>query len=469
MLNRRDLLRIGGAATIGLALEPALARAQALEGLVGVPEGFLGRGLQPELVTVTDRGFAAWWPTKQPSDTSLRIVGGGRERELTLERSQSVHVAALDDLEPGTTYRYELRSGGRALAASDANPGRFTTLAPPPGKLLATIGVMNDMHVGEGCSGTITSLGGESIPPCFSENDYAFRMTRAAVHQLRAREDVDLVIANGDLTDRGRPGTIRRALRLLGQLDVPVGITRGNHDRRFHETDQCADDGDCLRALAFPDNPPGDHALTWTKRVGKGVGVVGLDSCDPESGEGRLDLGGQIAYLDRQLTRLGREGRIAIVCFHHHITSQANTTHPPPIVFGVRPGMGAEQTLKVLARHDHVRLVLHGHTHRNYVSYDPDCGRRLPFLENGATKEYPAGYGLIRVYEGGIMRTFHRMGSKFARHWVRQSAQQIYGLQPIYTRGTLTSRAFVSRFACPDGGPGPSLIGPLGLGGRDCS
>jgi Icc protein len=455
-ITRRQLLARGGAGAVALAL-PASALGRASR---AVP---VGGGLRAELVGVSQRGFEAWWPTDAPADTTVRFIradGKGGVRERVLARGQVVHAARVDGLEPGTAYRYELRSGGRAIATSLSNPGAFTTLPRLEGRRLARIAVLNDMHVGEQCSGTITDLGFGSVPPCFSADDYAWRMCDAALREIRDRRP-DLVIANGDLTDRGRPGEVDRALGLLRRSRVPLLITRGNHDRRYHEAGPaCAEDGDCLREKAFPAREVGDHALTSVARIARRVAVVGLDSCDPETGEGRLDLAGQLEWLDRELAALRREGRMAIVAFHHHVATQANATHPPPLLFGVRADRGGADALDVIGRH-RVPLTLHGHTHRNYLVTDPRAPRTW-FLENGAIKEYPAGYAILDVREDGIVRSFHRPVSAFAREWVRTSAGQIWGMQPDYTRGTLRSRSFVLRFA--GGGaaaPAPSIFGPL--------
>jgi 3',5'-cyclic-AMP phosphodiesterase len=447
-LTRREALGAASAGALALAL-PRAARAVA------------GGGLQPELVTVTQRGFAAWWVTSAPADTTVRLAAeGGRVRELVLERRRTVHAAVVEGLRPGTRYRYELRSGGRAIPSSDANPGGFRTLPRLEGDRRATIAVLNDMHVGERCSGTATTVGGQSVPPCFTGDDYAYRMTRAALREV-AEARPDLVVGNGDLTDRGRPDEVSRALALLRRPGLPLLVTRGNHDRRFHQG--CADDGDCLRQQAFPGRAAGDHALTSVARVGRRLAVVGLDSCDPETGDGRLDLGGQLAWLDAALAGLRREGRLALVCFHHHVANQANATHPPPLFFGVNAARGGLDALRTIGRHG-VPLVFHGHTHRNYLARDP-LAPNTWFLENGATKEYPAGYALLHVHEDGIVRTFHRPTEAFAREWTRTSAHQVWGRQPDYTRGTLASRSFVLHFGGGDGkgGPAPSILGPLGL------
>jgi hypothetical protein len=90
--TRRQLLVAAGAGGLALLAPRAFA----------APDPVTG-GLTPELITVTDRGFAAWWATDAPADTTLRISDGGRVRELVLERGRTVHVAALDDLEPSRT------------------------------------------------------------------------------------------------------------------------------------------------------------------------------------------------------------------------------------------------------------------------------------------------------------------------------------------------------------------------------
>jgi 3',5'-cyclic-AMP phosphodiesterase len=164
-------------------------------------------------------------------------------------------------------------------------------------------------------------------------------------------------------------------------------------------------------------------------------------------------------------TACARARRTATSCArgcHHHITHKAAATHPPPIAFGVRPDQGGRACLDVLARHDHVRLVVHGHTHRNDVSYDPLCGARLPFLENGALKEYPGGYAPLRVHEDGIVRTFHRPTRRSPARGCARPRGRSGAARPRNTRGTLESRGFVQRFGrLPLPGPRPSLLGPL--------
>jgi 3',5'-cyclic AMP phosphodiesterase CpdA len=454
-LTRRNLLAAAGAAAVGAALPGPLRALSARADGINLPALSLG-GLQPELVSVTGTSASFWWVTKTPADTTIRIAtDGGARRDVTVERGQVIHAATIEGLQPGRHYRYELFSDGVKRQTSISNPGHFDTLVPPKGPLLARIAVVNDIHTGEGCSGTIQTVGGTSVPPCFHLPNYAIRMTGAAVRAIR-KAKVDLLIANGDLSDRGRPDEIRSALAVLRRARVPLVLTRGNHDRLF---DGCTDDRDCLKAAAFGGMPKGRHALTTTRDVGEGLTVIGLDSTDPESGRGDLLHNEQMDFLRTELARAASRGRRVVLCFHHPVTPGAIATALPPISFGVEPQDGGNALAEVMKGQDHVVLVLHGHTHRNYVSYM--SGVAAPFLECGALKEYGGAWTLLEVHTDGVMRTSHRLDEPFCREWVRTSAQEYEGIYPSYTRGPLNARAFVHHYDAGQDVP-PTLVGFLG-------
>lgn len=445
-LDRRELLQAGAVGAGALAFGGAIARLDELGAAPAVAApNILTGGMTPEITTVTERAFQAWWVTDTPQDTTVVLTAPGQApRALTLERDQRVHVATVTDLQPGTTYRYELRSGGQAIPTSLFHTGTVTTLTPPPGRLLKTVALMNDTHVGEGCAGTIQTLGGQSFPPCNKGDKYAIRMLSASIRQIRAmRPKVDLIMANGDLTGEARPDEMRIAFAILRRARLPFEVTRGNHDRR--QKNSCTGgDNDCFREQARPSSAPGDHAHHWARDLGTGLTAIGLDSCDPSTGNGRLDLGGQLEFLERELVRTGRQGRRVLIGFHHPVTTYQELTVVPPIVFGVRPQQGGRDFLDLVTGYEHVALVVHGHTHRNYIGYDERS--RTPYLENGALKEYPGGFGLLRFYEGGVLRTFHRMTEPWCREWVVTTATQLNGRHADYTRGPLTSRAFSHRY-----------------------
>ena len=381
-------------------------------------------------------------------------------RELRLATSQTVHAAAVKELDPDTEYRYELRSGGAAIPQSIANPGTFRTLPLLEGKRLATIAVVNDMHVGEHCSGTITEVNGESFPPCFTGDDYAWRMTRAATEEVR-RLKPDLVVANGDLTDRGRPDEVRRALELLRGTGRPLQVTRGNHDRRYHTPDQaCGEDGDCLRREAFPERAPGDHALTSVARVGKRVAVVGLDSCDPESGEGRLDLGGQLEWLDRVLRELRAEGRILRDVPPPHRDAVQRESPAAPLL---RRGRD-ERRARRAARDRQPRCAA-----RAARPHPPQLPRARPACTQDVVPRERGDQGVPgRVCAAPRARGRHRAhvpppGRSVLPRVDAHFSRADLGMAARYTRGSLPSRSFALRFdgSGGSGAPAPSIYGPV--------
>ncbi len=451
-LDRRQLLIAGAAAMSALAV-PAPLRALAADLLRD--QNLSGFGPELESVTATEATF--WWPTDLPADTTLRIGPEGRPKQsFTVEKDQTVHVAKVKGLTPGATYEYELVSANKTQPTNIANPGRFTTLTPPKGERIARIAVLNDLHIGEHCAGTLTNLGDQSIPPCFSDDNYSVKMVSAAVREIRKARP-DLVLANGDLSDRGRPDEIRTALAILKRAKRPVIVTRGNHDRLY---DDCTTDRDCLKAQAFPGRfPQGHHALTTEQDVGDHLTVVGLDSCDPESGHGDLNHNGQIEFLEQALAKAKRRNRRVLLAFHHPVTPAAITTALPPISFGIEYQNGGQALEEAVKHQDHIALALHGHTHRNYLSYSKGCA--APFLEAGTVKEYPGSWTRLDIHTDGVMRTSHRVSEPYCRRWIRTTAGEYDGLAPTYLRGPLEARCFVHRYDSGQDVPA-TIDGPLG-------
>jgi Icc protein len=83
-------------------------------------------------------------------------------------------------------------------------------------------------------------------------------------------------------------------------------------------------------------------------------------------------------------------------------------------------------------------------THRNKRTFLLD-GTQSPvqsieFLEVGATKEYPGGYSLVRVYTGGYMVSYYKNRTDLARAWGQRSRHEYYTLYPHYMLGTIADR-----------------------------
>ena len=503
-LSRRQLIQLGSASAARGLVTPLVrtAPAAASYGRTG------GNGLHAqdlELVTVTDTSFVLTWYTAAtptpavphiPDADPDPIATDGAVRYGTdpdnLDRvavewggETAYHYVEVTGLRPGTTYYYQAVSGGVSATprlvpqlsfppgglvlpdnatcdqleailtrllpsgvAQSASPGRVTTLVPPPGRLLFTLALSNDLHTGE----TVSDLVAAAVPPGFSPAPelppYPVVMARAMTRDAAAR-GADVLLVAGDLTAAGRPGefTVSKAvLDRFGTLGLSgwLGsgdyvIARGSHDRPGAGPEHAGcpavgDEGhhDCLREVY--DLP---HGRLTTTEVG-GLRLVGLDTT----------------------TLAGTHGAIGEDQFGALAESLAVNPDQPTLVFGHHPVTGQSVSTTIggpsfsLNRADAIRLqqlyaatpgvFLHhsGHTHRNLRTYSP-VAPEVEFLEVAATKEYPGGFALLKVYTGGYMVNFYKSSSDLARQWSQVSSCQYLGLYPAYTLGTTADRNHV--------------------------
>lgn len=167
---------------------------------------------------------------------------------------------------------------------------------------------------------------------------------RRAVESLGALgDDLDLVIATGDLVNDGRPDQYDRLSELLAPVRVPVVVVPGNHDDRTE-----------LRARY--DLPGGSRDEPLDRVIDHGdIRLVCLDTNIPGRHDGRLTLG-QLEWLDQALG--DDPSRRTIVVQHH-----------PPFPSGIDsmdryrladPDAEAE----VIGRHPQVAALVAGHYHR---------------------------------------------------------------------------------------------------------
>jgi len=171
--------------------------------------------------------------------------------------------------------------------------------------------------------------------------DY-LRRTIARLHALHPRPD--LVLATGDLTERGSPHEYRRLRSMLGRLEIPHFLIPGNHDDR-EALRRAFRDHRYLRTFAH-------HASfaidAWPLRI------IALDSTDPGRAGGFVD-GERLGWLDAELAAYPR--RPTIVALHH-----------PPFRTGI-PAMdaygfvGVERLASVVRAHPQIARIVSGHVH----------------------------------------------------------------------------------------------------------
>jgi 3',5'-cyclic-AMP phosphodiesterase len=454
------------------------------------PSGTDGSGLYVqdlELVTVTDTSFILTWHTADGPEPAMPYGPGQQPGPVVTDglvrygtdpgrldcearepgASTAYHYVEVTGLRPGSTYYYQALSGGVAAAPRlsprltcppggmvspadpadprladciagllssgvvlSASPGSVTTLVPPTGSLLLTVALCNDVHIGE----TVSGLAAGDFPPGFSQAPdlppYPVVMAESMVADATAR-GADVLVVAGDLTAAAQPGQVTASRELLdrfGRLTVSgrlssggYVVARGNHDQHG-----------CPDSLADVYGLP-QGTLTSTE-VG-GLRLIGLDTTTGGTPGGAIGTD-QFAMLHGLLA--GQPDQPTLVFGHHPVTEESAFTMVAGPSFGLDRGDAARLEALYSAAPG---VFLHhaGHTHRNLRTSSP-LATGVEFLEVAAAKEYPGGFALLRVYQGGYMVNFYKSSSPLARQWSQTTSCEYLGLYPAYTIGSLTDR-----------------------------
>ncbi|MFC7449539.1 metallophosphoesterase family protein [Rhodococcus daqingensis] len=425
--------------------------------------------LDLEVVTITDTSAIVTWasvsvirvddhgrPLPVAADTELRIGpadGLAAPRTAVFDGAPTpFHYAEVHGLEPGRTYRFEAYSNGmRAVPTvvvtgrpgTPESAGRFTTLVAPPGRHLRTIALANDLHYGEELSGIVAA----GQPPGYRQEPglppYPEVMLAAMLDDLR-RDDrgADHLVIAGDLTDEASAADsseLRERLDGWGELGRDYFVSRGNHDRphRGAAYAGCSvvpgapDHHDCWGDVFVPRQRIQRHDLG-------GLRVLALDTTALDASGGVIEPDQMAQVRD---TLHADPDRPTLVFGHHPVTVEAGMSNL------AGPGFILDQASSCELQDLYVRspgVFLHhsGHTHRNRRTR-PDTAAAVEFLEVGAVKEYPGGYSLLRIHEGGYMVNFYKTRTDLARQWSQRSRGEYFGLMPEYTLGTTSDRNHV--------------------------
>jgi hypothetical protein len=245
------------------------------------------------------------------------------------------------------------------------------------------------------------------------------------------------LLAAGDITAEAEPVDLRTARRLLdrfGDHHADWWAARGNHDRAHdgpaYASCRIGPHGghDCFIDEFFPDGGP-----TWFADDLLGLKVLGLDTYDTR---GKGSDAGWMSADQREWMRseLGRDPERPTMVFGHHPLLVEGSPYPTT----AGSSLDAEQAAAIVrqyGRHPGVFLHHAGHTHRNKLTPLPGAPD-VVHQEVAAVKEYPGGFTLLRVHEGGFALNFHKSSSDEARAWSERSRWQIGGTWPQFSLGS---------------------------------
>jgi len=381
-----------------------------------------------ELVTVTEHSFELYWATDRPEACLVKYG----ENRLSLDQQkaepgkpQTCHFLAINNLRPGTNYFYEIECGNNKAHRSRLSPGKLQTQTLPSGKELFSFALITDLHIGETVAGLIMLPISwlPALSPGFTwkypvDNYWAFT-ARSAIEQVN-QYPVDFTIVNGDLSAFYNRDEFEFAKELLDRLNKPYYVLRGNHDRK------------------------GEQPEDWFKKVfnleesaysfsHQGFLFICLDDTRLDNGLGEIPEK-EFAWLEKTL---------------------AANRQMPTFIFSHRPDeLGAPdikpQTVarfrELLGQNPQIVACFHGHRHKAQISNWKAASEHLPVILVPSTKEYPSGFGIIRVFENGLVYNFHRTDCPDCLEWSATTRQEYFGRAPSVLFGRLEDRNLVYDF-----------------------
>jgi uncharacterized protein len=175
----------------------------------------------------------------------------------------------------------------------------------------------------------------------------------------QVRDQADLLILAGDLTNYGKPAEMEGLLNSLVRLRLPIVAVLGNHD---YESGAQAE---LIRMLT----QEGIKLLDGTAYERDGIGFAGTKGFGGGFGRGALTAFGEpevkafvqgaideALKLERAISQLRTEKRIVVL----HYAPVADTAQgESPEIF---PYLGSSRLAEVVDRHG-ADMILHGHAH----------------------------------------------------------------------------------------------------------
>jgi Icc-related predicted phosphoesterase len=206
----------------------------------------------------------------------------------------------------------------------------------------------------------------------------------------KVRDEADMLIVAGDLTNYGQPPEMEGLIATLQRLQVPIIVVLGNHDYESGREHQL---GEMLTSA-------GIKVLDGTAYEHNGVGFAGTKGFVGGFGRGALTAFGESEVktfvkaamdegvkLERAMAQLRTPKRVVVL---HYAPIAATVAGEAPEIFCY---LGTSRLIEVVDRHG-ADLVLHGHAHNGFpegksASGIPVHNVALPLLQ---AQKPPAAY-----------------------------------------------------------------------------
>src|ERR1700688_2407082 len=181
------------------------------------------------------------------------------------------------------------------------------------------------------------------------------------------RDEADLLVVAGDLTNYGRPEEMEPLLNTMVRLRVPIVVVLGNHD---YESEQQAE---LMRMMTAE----GIKVLDGSAYERDGVGFAGTKGFVGGFGRGVLTAFGEpeiktfvrasideALKLERAMSQLRTKKRVVVLHYAPILATVEGEAHE------IYPFLGTSRLAEVIDRHG-ADLVVHGHAHNGKCDAKP--------------------------------------------------------------------------------------------------
>jgi uncharacterized protein len=186
----------------------------------------------------------------------------------------------------------------------------------------------------------------------------------------RVRDEADVLVVAGDLTNFGRPEEMEPLVNVLVRLRVPIIAVLGNHDY------ECGKEVELIRMMTSE----GIKVLDGTGYERNGVGFAGTKGFVGGFGRGVLTAFGEpeikafvkasideAMKLERAMSQLRTDKRVVVL---HYAPIAATVVGEAQEIY---PYLGSSRLAEVVDRHG-ADLIIHGHAHHGTLDGKTTAG-----------------------------------------------------------------------------------------------
>jgi len=186
----------------------------------------------------------------------------------------------------------------------------------------------------------------------------------------RVRDEADVLVVAGDLTNFGRPEEMEPLVNVLVRLRIPIITVLGNHDY------ECGKEAELIRMMTSE----GIKVLDGTGYERDGVGFAGTKGFIGGFGRGVLTAFGEpevkafvkasideAMKLERAMSQLRTDKRVVVL---HYAPIAGTIVGEAQEIY---PYLGSSRLAEVVDRHG-ANLIFHGHAHHGTLEGKTTAG-----------------------------------------------------------------------------------------------